>query len=110
MYGRNNPTNSNVYATYRSQLAYVYRTDSTNFMTTTTELVSGGTPLISSLENLETRSFSSYNILVYDSEYKELRAGSSRDVIGYLNSSNTDSSKVLIYDNSGRGRLMVVYN
>lgn len=106
--GRNNPTSS-LYATFRIQLANVYRTDATNFITTTSVLKDSGQPLLSTLANLETKAFSSYNIVVYDSEYKEVNVGSSREIIGYVNSNYTDSSKVLIYENSARGRMMVLY-
>jgi len=106
----NNPNSSGQWATFRAMKAFVYQKYKNNFITTTTPLVPGTSYEMSTLANVETRAFSSYwQILVFDSERKQLSVGTAEAVLGYMNTGGVECSKVFVYDRRGDARIMVVY-
>jgi len=105
-----NPSSTNFLETFRVQMAFIYQKYKNNVLTTTTQLASGVKYLQSELENLEMRNLDNYAILRFDSEEKQFIVSGHNDLIGHVNSGNSESSKVFIYDRDGDGRTMIIYD
>ncbi len=105
-----NPSSSTFLDRCRVQRAFIYQKYKNNFLTTTTELVPGTNYLQSELKTLEMRALDNYSILRYDSEEKQMIVSGQNDLVAYVNSGNTESSKVVIYDRDGDGRTIVIYD
>lgn len=104
-----NPSTSSFLSNLRVQRAFVFQKYKNNILTTTTPLVSGNQYRQSELEYLEMRNLDNYAILRYDSEEKCVTVCGQNDLIAHINSGNSESSKVVIYDKDGDGKTMIIY-
>ena len=103
-----NPSDS-LYATYRVEAAYVYQTDKTSCITTTTPLESGKTYLPEELSNMEIHNLSRFKILLYDTKREKVSTSNVGSVIGFMNTGGYTSSRVFIYTRNGNSQTFVIY-
>lgn len=104
-----NPSTSAFLSRFRVQRAFVYRKYKNNFLTTTTELVPGTIYRESELETLEMRTLDNYAVLWYDKENKTVSVVGQNNLVAFVNSGYSESSKVVIYDRDGDGKTLVIY-
>ncbi len=104
-----NPSTSSFLSNLRVQQAFVFQKYKNNILTTTTPLIPGTQYRQSNLEYLEMRNLDNYAILRYDSEEKCVTVVGQNDIVAHVNSGNSESSKVIIYDKDGDGKTMIIY-
>lgn len=97
------------YNTFHTEKADVYSVTRGHFTTTSTTLEAGKTYTVSALENYRIRPVTSYHIIIYDAAEKTVRSGNASALIGFTDSGGRDCSRVIINDNDGKGRVMIIY-